>query len=91
VNFPFSNRPLLLRIIHNQEKIMSALTDLQKAVSDLNASFTAELAAINAKLAGIASGTSDADIASVITDLTTLKNNIDAETAALTTVPTPAP
>lgn len=63
---------------------MSALDDLKSEVVALNQSFSNQLAAINAKLAGIQSGTSDADIESVVTDLKTLQASIDAETAALT-------
>jgi transposase len=72
------------------EKIMSALDDLKAEVVTLNQSFSSQLAAINAKLAGIQSGTSDADIESVVTDLKTLQASIDAETAALT-APAAAP
>lgn len=63
---------------------MAAIDDLRAAVSALNTSLGAELDAINAKLSSLPTGTSDADIAGVVADLTALKDKLDAETARLT-------
>jgi Skp family chaperone for outer membrane proteins len=63
-------------------KIMAAIDDLKKAVTDLNTSVSAELEAITAKLSSPA-GTSDAEIEAVVAELNSLKSKIDAETAVL--------
>ncbi len=67
---------------------MSALTDLQAAVARLAASTSAELKAIADKLASIpAGGTSDADVEAAVSAINAAADNLDAETAALTTPP----
>jgi len=63
---------------------MAAIDDLKTAVSDLGTSISSELSAIDAKLSSIPSGTSDADIQSVVTSVRALKDSVDAETAKLT-------
>lgn len=74
---------------------MTALTDLQTAVSNLNTSVSDEIAAVITRLAQIPTGgTADADIAAVVSQLTTTKATLDAETAALASppvVPPPGP
>ena len=80
-------RHIFRRLIHieqQQEKIMSALTDLHDAVARLNASTSAELSAIAAKLASLPAGSvSDAEVAAVVTQLNSVASSLDAETAAL--------
>jgi hypothetical protein len=83
-------RPILRHLNAMEYRLMSALTDLQDAVTNLNTSVSAEIAAIIARLAQIpAGGTADADIAAVVAQLTTTKATLDAETAALATPPGP--
>lgn len=69
---------------------MSALTDLQTSVAALNTSVSNELAAISSKLSGLGDSVAAADVEAAVTQLNTLKSNLDAETAALTGPP-PAP
>lgn len=82
---------LLHKILKNQEKIMSAVTDLQVSVAALNTSVSNEIAAIQTALANDPDGPA---IEAVVAQLGTLKSNLDAETAALTapaTDPNPIP
>jgi hypothetical protein len=73
------------QILKGQQNIMAAIDDLKGAVGGLGTSISNELAAIAAKLASIpAGGTSDADVATVVTQINTLKDQVDAETATLT-------
>lgn len=81
------NRGLLIRIINNQEKIMSAQDDLLAAVSRLSASTSAELKAIADKLASLGDSVSAADVESAVTAINQAADNLDAETAALTPPP----
>ena len=83
------------QLLKGQEKIMSALTDLQGAVSGLNTSISAEIAGVTAAIKasqdvnnGAVSAT---DAEAIVTSLTALKGTVDSETAALTAPPAPAP
>lgn len=74
---------------------MAAIDDLKTAVTNLNASVSAEIAAVTTALQNAAAGNngsvSAADAESIVTQLQTLQATIDAETAALTAPPaTPA-
>lgn len=85
---------LLLKIEANQEKIMSALADLQKAVSDLNTSVSSEIAAVTAALQAAAAtnngSVAASDVEAAVTQLQTIKANLDSETSTLVPAP-PAP
>jgi uncharacterized protein YoxC len=74
-------------IIERLNQIMAAIDDLKTAVTNLNTSFSAELAAITAKLGGFAGAVPAADAEAVVTSLSDLQKKIDAETAALTGPP----
>jgi hypothetical protein len=87
VNFPFSHRPLLLRIIRNQETIMSAQDDLKAAIARLSASTSAELKAIADKLASLGDSVTSADVESAVAAINTAADTLDKETADLTTPP----
>lgn len=62
-----------------EKRIMSDVQNLTAAVKRLNDSTKAELAAIAAKLSG-----DNPDIAAAVTQINTLSDQLDAETAALT-------
>ena len=68
------------------EKIMNELQALKDAVAALNKSFSAEVGAINTKLAAVAGQDTvqGSDLTPVTQSLTDLQATIDAETAALT-------
>src|SRR5581483_4631477 len=80
---------------NTQEQIMAALDDLKHSVASMGASISNELTAIANKLASAQSGTSDADIESVVSDINNLQARVDAETQSLSgqgstqTPPTP--
>lgn len=86
---------LLSRIIQNQEKIMTALTDLQGADTSLQASVAKLLTDYAAALAA-AAGDPTA-IESVVTDMNSMAAQLNAADASITgtgtsdTTPTPAP
>ena len=62
-----------LRFIENQEKIMTALTDLQSAIADLTTALTTNNAEIETLLTKItAPGTSDADVEAAVTSIRAL-------------------
>ena len=74
---------------------MSALTDLQGAVSNLSTSVSAEIAAvtsaIQASQAANSGAVSASDAETIVTSLIALKATVDTETAALTpAAPAPA-
>jgi hypothetical protein len=103
VRFPFFNRPLLIRIIGQldrieanqakqatlsiEEKIMSAQDDLKAAVARLSTSTSAELKAIADKLASLGDSVSAADVATAVASINAAADNLDTETAALTAAP----
>lgn len=74
---------------------MSALTDLQGAVSALSTSISAELAAVTAAITASQSANSGSvsasDAEAVVTSLTSLKATVDSETAALIPAPPASP
>ena len=73
-------------IIVNQEKIMSALSDLQASIADLGTAVTAATAGIDKLLATIvAPGTSDADVEAAVTQIKSLTAGINAEVAKIPT------
>lgn len=75
-------------IVDNQERLMSALTDLQSAIADLQTQLAANNAAIDGLLSTItAPGTSDADVEAAVTQIRTI---IDANKAELAKVTPPA-
>jgi len=73
---------------------MSALSDLQTAVTNLGTSISNEISAVTAAIAASqaanAGSVAAADAEAVVTSLTNLKATVDAETAALAP-PAPAP
>lgn len=92
---------ILHKITYNQheqwkqgEKTVAAIDDLKTAVAGLGTSISAEIQAVSDKLSQIpVGGTSDVEIADVITSLSDLKAKVDAETSSLSApapVPTPA-
>jgi capsule polysaccharide export protein KpsE/RkpR len=66
-------------VLRMEKRIMSDVQNLTAAVQRLNNSVKAELDAIKAKLSG-----DNPDIAAAVTQLGTLSDQLDAETAALT-------
>lgn len=65
---------------------MSALTDLQGAITDLGTAVTAATAAIDKLLATIvAPGTSDADVEAAVAQIKTLTAGINTEVAKVPT------
>ena len=79
----------LLFIIEQQEKIMSALTDLQSAIKDLATELADNNAEIETLLTKItASGTSDADVAAAVASIRGLiKDNTDEVAKARAAAP----
>jgi hypothetical protein len=63
---------------------MSALTDLQAAVTRAADSTTAELRAIADKLASLGTAVSAADVEAAVTSINATADALDAETKALT-------
>jgi hypothetical protein len=82
------------QILINQEKIMSALSDIQAQMAALVASFSAELAAITAALTAaqqVPDGTvAGADVEAIVVQMKTLQDAVDKETAALAPATPPA-
>lgn len=73
-------------------KLATGLQNITQAITDLNTSFSSEIAAITAALQNANSGgVSEADAAGIVTQLKDLQTRIDTETAALTTAPAPTP
>ena len=73
-----------------QEVILAAIDDLKTAINNVNTSVSNEIAAVSAKLASLGGGISDADAEALVTQLNTIKTNLDNETATLTgTTPPP--
>lgn len=66
-------------VLRMEKAIMSDVQNLTAAVQRLNNSVKAELDAIKAKLSG-----DNPDVAAAVTQLGTLSDQLDAETAALT-------
>lgn len=75
---------LLLEIYYRGEMIMAALQDLQKAVTNLNLSVTAELKAISDKLASFGDDVKAADVEEAVAAINAVTSKLDEETAALT-------
>jgi hypothetical protein len=69
---------------------MSKFDELKAEIAQLHTSFSAQLAAIDAKLSAVPSGTSDAEIDDVLTDLRSLQSDIDKSTATLSAPPADA-
>ena len=86
---------LLQEILKGQKHIMSALTDLQGAVTSLGTSISAEIsaatAAIQASQAANNGAVAASDAEAIVASLTNLKATVDAETAALTPTPPATP
>lgn len=74
---------LLLAIYTKEKNIVSALTDLQGAVANLNTQTTAELQAIAAKLAGFGDSVSSADVENAVAGINNVASQLAAETASL--------
>ena len=72
-------------VIANQEKIMTALSDLQSAIADLSTALTANNAEIETLLTKIvATGTSDADVEAAVTQIRALIASNASEVAKAT-------
>jgi hypothetical protein len=100
VRFTFFNRPLLIRIIGQldrieanqakqatlsiEENIMSEQQDLAAAVQRLNTSTSAELKAIADKLSSLGDSVSAADVAAAVASINSTADALDNETATLT-------
>jgi hypothetical protein len=82
-------------ILKGQQNIMSALSDLQTAVTNLGTSISSEIAAVTAAIQASQNANSGAvsatDAEAVVASLQNLQKTVDAETAALTPAPAPAP
>lgn len=70
---------------------MSANADLSAAIARLSASTSAELKAIADKLASLGDSVSSADVEAAVASINQAADNLDAETAVLTTPPAPQP
>jgi len=81
------------QIAKQQERILSALTDLQSSVANLGTSISNEISAVKASIAASAANNngsvSAADVEAVVGQLTNLQQTVDAETAALAPQPSP--
>jgi hypothetical protein len=75
---------IICRIDQLEQVMSDALTSLKGAIADANASFSAELDAINAKLGSFANGATVDEINEVTASVRALKDRIDTETSALT-------
>jgi hypothetical protein len=70
-------------ILKELRRIMSALTDLQGAVANLNTQTTAELQAIAAKLASFGDSVSGPDVENAVAQINSVAAELQAETTAL--------
>jgi len=74
---------LLSAIYQRENQIMSALTDLQGAVANLNTQTTAELQAIAAKLSSFGDSVGSADVENAVASINNVASQLQAETASL--------
>ena len=70
---------------------MAAKDDLIAEVVALNASISAEIAAVAAKLDSFVGAIPAADAAAIVTQLKAAQSTLDTETAALAGTPVPTP
>jgi len=73
---------LLRRIDLREQHIMAAIDDLKQAVVDLGTALTAEIQAIEEKLANLPN--QDAAIQDITASVTSLRQTVEAETQKLT-------
>lgn len=78
-------------VLKMKGEIMAAIDDLKAAIAALNTSVSDEIAAVSAKIASFAGAVPAADAETIVSQLNTLKQTVDNETAAISGTPTGTP